>query len=47
MARKCSVQKYTPRAVALERPTMPPRSSGLPVTTGRLLVPRCIIENVS
>ena len=44
---KCSATNSAPWAVAVDRPGAPPKSSGLPVTTGRLLCPGCIIEYVS
>ena len=42
--RKRSVTIRQPLAVASSRPTDPPRSSGLPVTTGRLFSPGCIMS---
>ena len=41
------VTKRQPRAVASRRPSEPPIGTGLPVTTGRLFWPGCIIAYVS
>ena len=43
----CWVAYMLPLAVASSRPTEPPSSSGLPVTTARLFCPGCIMSNVS
>ncbi len=44
MSRKCSAASTAPWAVARARAARPPSETGLPVTTGRLGCPRCIIE---